>query len=115
VDGLKSFGRLLRRLRGKTPLETIGQAAALDPVYLDHLERTQVLVDLTMARHILQRGLGLPRGDANRLILGLQLYDLGLKDNELRQLVIAAIRKELPISTRTELKQLYRRYAAGTP
>jgi hypothetical protein len=110
---MKSFGRLLRRLRGKTPLLTIARRSQLAADYLGNVEAGQVPIDETMARHILRHGFDLHRQDTNRLILGLKLYDLGLKENDLRQLVIGLIRKELPPAARTELKQWYRRYAAG--
>ena len=109
MNGLKSFGRLLRRLRGKTALEMMAQHAELDPADLAQIEAGHRVVDQGVASRILQRGLGLPRKDAHRLILGLHLYDLGLKDNDLRQLVIALIRKELPPTTQDELRHVYRR------
>src|SRR5438105_5388472 len=113
MDQLKSFGRLLRRLRGRTPLTTVAQQAQLEWDDLVRIEAGQAAVDERMARHILQRGLRLRRKDINRLLLGLKLYDLGLRDNDIRQLVIAVIRKELPRSVQDELRQLYRR-ATGT-
>jgi hypothetical protein len=109
LDQLKSFGRLLRRLRGHTPLTTVAAQSQLDADYLAKVEAGEVPVDLPTARHILRSGLTLSRKDTNRLLLGLQLYDLGLKDNEIRQLVIAVIRKELPRSVQDEIRQLYRR------
>ena len=107
---LNSFGRLLRRLRGRTPLSEVAARAGLNEEYLTNLEAGEVPVDETLARQILRDGLDLHRKDINRLILGLHLYDLGLKDNDLRQLVIALIRRELPAAVRAELKELYRRY-----
>jgi hypothetical protein len=106
---MKSFGRLLRRLRGKTPLATIAHRCQLDLQYLENVEAGRVLLDETMARTILRDGFDLHRQDINRLVLGVQLYDLGLKDNDLRRLVIAWIRKELPPPVRDEVKQLSRR------
>jgi transcriptional regulator with XRE-family HTH domain len=108
---MNSFGRLLRRLRGKTSLSTVAERAHLDELYLVQVEEGDVAVDVATARQILQQGFGLNRPDTDRLILGIQLYDLGLKENDLRQLVIDLIRKETPPPIRTEIKQLYRRYA----
>jgi hypothetical protein len=106
---MKSFGRLLRRLRGKTPLATIALRSQLDLQYLEAVEAGQVPPDEPMARTILRDGFALHRQDINRLVLGVQLYDLGLKDNNFRQLIIAWIRKELSPPIRDELKRLSRR------
>jgi hypothetical protein len=105
---MKSFGRLLRRLRGKTPLATIAQRSQLDAQFLENVEAGQVFLDETMAHTLLRHGFDLHPKDTNRLLLGVQLYDLGLKDNDIRQLVIALIRKELPPPVRDELKRLSR-------
>lgn len=109
---MKSFGRLLRRLRGHTALEAVAALAHLDAEYLGLVEAGRITPDETRARHILTNGLALNRQDTDRLILGLQLYDLGLTDNDLRQLVIAAIQNQLPTAVRAELKRLYCRYTA---
>jgi hypothetical protein len=106
---MKSFGRLLRRLRGQTPLPTLAAQAQLDPEELSQIEAGRVPVDEILARRILKEGFALKKPDIDRLILGIQLYDLGLKDNDLRQLVIAVIRKETPPSVEAALKELYRR------
>jgi transcriptional regulator with XRE-family HTH domain len=110
---MKSFGRLLRRLRGAIPLETVGERAGLAPEHLTQIEAGELPVEEASARHILRRGLDLPRSDVDRLLLGIQLYDLGLKDNEIRQLAIAVIRREVPAPIQEELKQLYRRAIAA--
>jgi hypothetical protein len=109
---MKSFGRLLKRLRGQTPLETIGDRAGLEADYLAQVEAGEVVVEEKQARQILRRGLALPRPDTDRLLLGIALYDLGLKDNAIRQLVIAVIRKEAPPEIQDELDQLSQRYRA---
>ncbi len=109
---MKSFGRLLKRLRGQTPLETIGERTGLDPEQLVAIEAGRVRVEEAQARQILKQGFALPRPDIDRLLLGIQLYDLGLKDNDMRQLVIAIIAKELSATHLDELRVFYRR-AAG--
>jgi transcriptional regulator with XRE-family HTH domain len=109
---LTSFGRLLRRLRGRTPLSGIATRAGLDVNDLTRLESGDTVPDESLARQILRDGFALPRKDINRLILGVYLYDLGLKDNDLRQLVVALIRRELPAAARADLKALYHRYVA---
>jgi transcriptional regulator with XRE-family HTH domain len=110
---LPSFGRLLRRLRGRTPLADIATRMDLHEPYLMEIETGAQRPDETLARRILREGFALPRKDIDRLILGLYLYDLGLKDNDLRQLVIALIRRELPPPARAQLKELARRYLAA--
>jgi transcriptional regulator with XRE-family HTH domain len=110
---MKSFGRLIRRLRGETPLLLVAQRLGLAPEYVAQVEAGQVLVDPETARRLLRQGFAVHRQDVGRLILGVQLYDLGLRDNEIRQLVIGVIRKEWPAPVREELKQLYRRATAG--
>jgi transcriptional regulator with XRE-family HTH domain len=110
---LPSFGRLLRRLRGRTPLPELAARTGLEEPYLSQIETGAIVPDEAVVRQILHDGFQLDRKDIHRLILGLQLYDLGLKDNELRQLVIAVIRRELPAAARAELKEFYRRYLAS--
>lgn len=107
---MKSFGRLLRRLRGRTPLPEVAQRMRLAAHELTEIEAGRVPVDRATARRLLRRGFALPRPDVERLILGVELYDLGLKNNEIRQLVIAVIRNELPDSLCQELQGLYRRH-----
>ena len=109
---MKSFGRLLRNLRGSTPLQTIATRTTLETGYLVHLETGRLVPDSFLARHILSHGFGLPREDVTRLVLGIELYDLGLRDNEVRQLVIDLIRKAAPATVRDQLHQLYRGYAS---
>ncbi len=77
---MKSFGRLLKRLRGQTSLETMAERAGLEADYLAQVEAGQILVEEKLARQILRRGFDLHRPDADRLLLGIQLYDLGLKE-----------------------------------
>jgi hypothetical protein len=109
---MKSFGRLLKRLRGQTPLETLGERTGLDPASLAQVESGKVVMEESQARHLLRQGFDLPRSDVDRLLLGIQLYDLGLKENAVRQLVIAVIRKEAPPDTQAALRQLAEQYQA---
>lgn len=109
---MKSFGRLLRRLRGQTPLSALAELARLAPEELERIEAGRVPVEEALARRILKDGFALKKPDIDRLLLGIQLYDLGLKDNDIRQLVIAVIGKELPAALQEELRQLYRRFQA---
>jgi hypothetical protein len=105
---MKSFGRLLKRLRGTTSLEQLSERTGRTPEELTQIEAGQLAVDEREARQLLKQSFALPRTDVDRLLLGIQLYDLGLKDNELRQLVIALIRKELPTAIQDSLRELYR-------
>src|SRR3954447_24961652 len=74
---MKSFGRLLRKLRGSTPLAALAQRTALDTGYLGSLEAGRRVADEFVARLILGQGFELEAEDVTRLILGVQLYDLG--------------------------------------
>lgn len=107
---VKSFGRLLRTLRGVTPRAEIADRTRLDEPYLARIEGGRTLADEVMVRHILAKGFGLARIDVARLVLGLQLYDLGLRDPELRLLVVDLITKSIPVRVREELVALYRGY-----
>ena len=111
---MKSFGRLLRKLRGTTSLATLAQRTALDESYLASVEAGRRVADEFVVRHILTKGFALDRGDTQRLVLGIQLYDLGLRDNDLRQLVVDLIMKTTPGKTREQLRAHYRRYADTT-
>lgn len=106
---MKSFGRLLRRLRGQTPLTALAPLTRLAREELERIEAGRERVDEALARRLLKDGFALKKPDIDRLILGIQLYDLGLKDNEIRQLVIAVIGKELSEALQDELRQLCRR------
>jgi hypothetical protein len=108
---VKSFGRLLRTMRGVTPLVEIADLTRLDEPYLARLEGGRTFADEVMVRHILTKGFGLARAEVARLVLGLQLYDLGLRDPELRLLVIDLITKSAPVDVRKRLHALYRGYA----
>jgi transcriptional regulator with XRE-family HTH domain len=110
---MKSFGRLLRRLRGKNPPAEMASRMGIAEHELAQIEAGELPVDRATARRLLRRGFVLPRPDIERLILGVELYDLGLKDNDIRQLVMAVIRKEAPAQVGKELKALYRRTIAG--
>lgn len=109
---LQSFGKLLKRLRGDTSFETLAERAGLDPIYLENVEAGRTPADAAVALQVFRKGFGLSRSDAQRLLLGVQLYDLGLKNNDLRQLVVDLILGTTPPGVRTKLRALYRAYAA---
>jgi transcriptional regulator with XRE-family HTH domain len=110
---MKSFGRLLRKMRGSTPLRELAQRAGLSYSYLSNLEAGRKIASEERARQILRRGFDLEEPDTTRLILGVQLYDLGLRDNDFRQLVIDLIIDSVPTRVREQLRKLYHRYADG--
>lgn len=105
---MRSFGRLLRRMRGTIPLGKIAQRIRREPQFLENIESGRVVPDERVARAILTRGFDLDADESRRAILGIQLYDLGLKDNDIRQLVIAVIEGSVPETTRASLKRHYR-------
>src|SRR4051794_15699920 len=74
---LWSFGRLLRKMRGSIPLDELAARTGFDGEYLKSLEAGRLPADEFIARHVLSRGFRLGRDDVDRLILGIQLYDLG--------------------------------------
>jgi hypothetical protein len=108
---MKSFGRLLRRMRGTTPLSTLATRTRFDEGYLASLEAGRRTADEFTVRHILSRGFELDNEDVSRLVLGIELYDLGLRDNDFRQLTIDLILKAVPARAREEIRRLYHRYA----
>jgi len=97
-------------MRGTTPLKQIARKTRLDVSCLQSLETGRVLPDTALARRVLRRAFDVDQENAARLVLGLQLYDLGLRDNELRQLVIALIRKAIPERDQEEIRGIYRRH-----
>lgn len=107
---MKSFGRLLRQMRGTTPLEEIARRTRRELLYLQDIEARRLIPDAKIANQILMRGFELDEADSRRAILGIQLYDLGLKDNDIRQLVIAVINGVVPEACAAELRRLYREY-----
>jgi len=107
---MKSFGRLLRQMRGTTPVEQIAQQARIDPGYLRSVESGYRVVDQIVAYELLRKVFELDDREARRTMLGIQLYDLGLRDGELRQLVIDLIRGETPRAIQEQLRKAYRRY-----
>ena len=88
---LWTFGRLLKRLRGETPLIAVADQCGVDSTFLRTIEEGRRPIDEASARRILVKGFAMERQDIAKAILGLQLYDLGLRDNQLRLLVIDAI------------------------
>jgi len=110
---LKSFGKLLKRLRGKHSLSQIAERSDLDADYLANVETGRPLIDVALARTILERGFELDPLDVTRLILGVQLYDLGLTDNDFRQLTIDLMLKLTPKEVRSEVRRLYRSYSSN--
>ncbi|HTE20977.1 MAG TPA: hypothetical protein VK689_21640 [Armatimonadota bacterium] len=108
---LWSFYRLLKRLRGTTPLAALAEQCGCDERLLARLEAGHRPVDEATARDLLRRGFGLAKRDIDRFILGIQLYDLGLRDNDLRQLVLDLLLKTAPENVREQLRRLYRNYA----
>lgn len=105
---MRSFGKLLRNLRGTHPLPTLAEASGVAAAFLAGVEAGEHVVDPETARRILARGLGLPPAEVERLLLGIQLYDLGLRDASLRKIVIAVIHKEAPPGARAAVIQAYR-------
>jgi len=107
---MKSFGRLLRLMRGTTPRAEIAARAQVDAAYLEALETGRVTADEQVAHHLLRHGFQLDPDEARRAVLGIQLFDLGLKDNELRQLVLDVILNTVPDAIRQQLHTLYQSY-----
>lgn len=108
---MKSFGRLLRQMRGTIPVARIAEQAGIDAGYLRSVENGQHVMPEILAYEILRQVFELTEREALRVLLGLQLYDLGLTDNELRQLVVDLVRKEVPKPIEEQLRKIYRRYA----
>jgi hypothetical protein len=108
---LKSFGKLLRRMRGRKSLATIAAQAEISAELLQDVESGHRPVEEDLARHILQRGFDLNDGDTTRVLLGVTLYDLGFTDNEFRQLAIDLQIGQTPPEIRDEIRRLYRSYA----
>lgn len=102
----------MRRLRDQTPLEEIAARGGLDLDLLQNVEAGRKPVDEFLARQILADGFGLEAPDIDRLIVGVRLYDLGLRDNAIRPLIADVILKTVPATVRRELQEIYRRYTS---
>jgi hypothetical protein len=115
MNFLWSFSKLLRHLsrHGAVPMEQVAERTGFDLRYLRNLVERRQIADELVARHILKTGFRMEEPDVDQLILGIQLFDLGLRDNEFRQLVIDLIRKTTPVPVREQLRRLYRSYAEG--
>lgn len=108
---MRSFGRLLRRLRGTTSLEELARKTALEESYLAGVEAGKRVAEEVIVRHILRTGFALSVRDTTRLVLGIQLYELGLRDNEIRQLVVDLITREVTEAVRERVRLAYRSYS----
>lgn len=108
---MKSFGRLVRTMRGQVPRAEIAERAGLEEAYLEDIESGRITPDERVASRLLRLGFALDTAETRRAILGIQLYDLGLKDNEIRQLVVDVMLGAAPEGVRQQLRRLYARYA----
>lgn len=108
-----SFGRLLRRLRGETPLRTVAQRAGISPGYLSNVEAGRRVPSERRARQILRRGLLLGPKEADRALLEAHLLDHGLRAKGLRELVLDLAGGHVPEPVRRELLALYRSHRKG--
>jgi len=77
------------------------------------IETRRKPVDEALARQILTEGFALDPLDTERLIIGVRLYDLGLRDNAIRPLVADVILKTVPDSIRRQLRHLYISYTSA--
>lgn len=115
----KSFALLLRRVQGNLTLEEIARRAHLALPLLEQITSGQREPDEAQARQILTRGLEMEPEDVERALLGLRLYELGLRDNDVRQLIADEIRGVLPVRLRSRLFRVADEYArdreAGKP
>ena len=110
---LPSFYRLLRRLRGDTPLQIIAARCELEEAFLRGIEAGRTRVDEAIASHILLKGFELDPLDTRRLVLGVRLFDLGLRDNAIRPLIADVILNTAPAKIRRQLRQIYLDYTSG--
>lgn len=108
---MKSFAQLLRRMCGRVPLTVLARRAQVPLQVLEGIAAGKQLPTESVARRILGRGLELSPEDVERTVLGVLLHDLGLRDNEVRQLVIAEILGTLPARFRARLFRLAREHA----
>lgn len=108
---MKSFAQLLRRMRGGLPLAELARRAKVPFVALERIATGEQIATEAQARQILGRGLELTPADVERVLLGLRLYDLGLRDNDVRQLVADEIHGLLPARMRARLFRLAREYS----
>jgi hypothetical protein len=108
---LKSFGKLLRRLRGITPVEQLAERIGVSAEFIVNVETAVTPIGESTARYFLKHGFGLDQNEVKRLILGIRLYDLGLRDNIVRQFVEDVILKTAPPDVQAELRRLYRSYS----
>jgi hypothetical protein len=109
---LWSFGRVLRKMRGTTSLEELAARTGIEAPRLAYVESGRLTADEWLARLILRQGFELEKPDIDRLILGIELYDLGLRDNEVRQLLVDFISKTAPTHLGERLRELYRSYSS---
>lgn len=106
---MQSFRKLFRQMRASTPLATIAEYTGLSPDYLLRIEEGRLVVDAETASNLLLKGFGLTEAEVHRLILGVQLYDLGLRNADMRKIVTDLIRKEAPAGAAGALRETYRR------
>lgn len=108
---MKSFGPLLRRLRGEQTRAHIARKMGITAGDLERLEAGRKTPPLPAACRLLCRGFGLTEEEAVRTYLELELFDYGLRDDELRGLAVDLIGDLVPPPVVVELRRLYRGYA----
>ena len=108
---MKSFGPLMRRLRGPLGQSETARRIGLSKGYLANLEAGRKVPTEARARRMLERGFGLTGPALDRTIAELRLLDLGLADPELRALALDLIAGRVPADVLSHLRKLYRRYS----
>ena len=107
---MKSFGPLLRELRGTVPLREVGRRCGLSYSYLAKVEAGRKVLGAERARRVLRDGFGYPDAAAESALIQVGLRDLGLKDPALRRLVAGLVEGSLPDALSRSLSRMADRY-----
>ena len=88
---MKSFGSLLKRLRADEPLSLLVDRLGVPKSYIVNLEAGRKKPTEKQARRILKVGFGLTEDEASRCILHVLLFDYGVHDEPVRDILIEVI------------------------
>lgn len=90
---MRSFGSLLKRLRGTMQAQALARRLGMPKSYIANIEAGRKTPSERQARRILEHGFGLTGDEADRCLLHVLLFDYGVRDEPVREVLIDLIER----------------------